>query len=295
MKHLALYCKSYRTDLKRAVRLAISIQKHNKDKIKFYISTPESDVRLFEEHLSGLDVEILSDDEILKNNSSIDLIKFKQLPGGISQQIVKSEFWRICPTPSYLCLDSDSIFIRDFTESDYVTALGFPYTVITEAHDLLNEALRNKKGKIIQNFKKEASTLQEIFARQGRNYSFGPFPLAWHKDVWSSLEKSHFKPLNTNIQDAIQLYPLESRWYGEALLKFNAIPLIPSEPFFKVYHYAWQFDQDHRKGIDNGMIAKIFSGVIYQSSWERNMDWPSESGNKLSIIARKIRRKIGQL
>ena len=53
MMPLALYCKSYRTDVKRVVRLAQSIARYNSDQIPFYVSAPQSDLELFAQHLQG--------------------------------------------------------------------------------------------------------------------------------------------------------------------------------------------------------------------------------------------------
>ena len=38
MKSIALYCKSYSTDLRRVVRLARSVREHNAEKLPFYVS-----------------------------------------------------------------------------------------------------------------------------------------------------------------------------------------------------------------------------------------------------------------
>jgi hypothetical protein len=97
-----------------------------------------------------------------------------------------------------------------------------------------------------------------------------------------------------SLLDAIVLAPLESRWYGEALLRYQAIALMPCQPLFKVYHYAWQFQQDRRANIGVGQLAKLYSGVIYQSAWEREMDWPREGGNWPSRLARRLRRRLGR-
>jgi hypothetical protein len=85
------------------------------------------------------------------------------------------------------------------------------------------------------------------------------------------------------------------RWYGEALLKYKAIDLLPSQPFFKMYHYAWQHRKDHRDGINIKQLASMYCGVVYQSAWEREMDWPSEGGNWLSHTARRLRRGLGRM
>lgn len=295
MKLLTLYCKSFSKDLRRIRRLAESISKHNRDNLDFIISVPNNEIKKFSDKLKDLQVTILTDEEIIKKNAAIDLKLFNKLPGNIAQQIVKSEFWRINPSNVYLCLDSDSIFIRDFHQSDYVTSEGYPFTVLTEAHDLLNEAIIHGKSEIIENFKREAASLQNLFEREGRQYSFGPMPMAWHNAVWQSLDRNYLKPRNINFMDAIIAHPLESRWYGEALLKYQAIPLLPCEPFFKVYHYAWQLDKDRRQGLKNEQLSQLYSGVIYQSSWERNMDWPREEGNLLSLLSRRFRRALGKM
>jgi hypothetical protein len=98
-----------------------------------------------------------------------------------------------------------------------------------------------------------------------------------------------------SFADAISQTPIESRWYGESLLAYQAIPLHPCQALFKVYHYAWQLDQDTRRGITQERLATLYSGVIYQSAWEREMDWPNEGGNLLSRVGRQLRRRLGRI
>lgn len=295
MKPLVLYCKSYSTDLRRVVRLARSIQRYNADKLPFYVSVPKAELPLFREHLSGLGVDLLADEDILRASPHIDTEQAYRMLGSISQQIVKSEFWRLSLSDAYLCLDSDSIFIRSFGHQDYLCADGTPYTVLNEAQDLLQMSMARAKPNIVDNFRREAQQVQSLFERQGKNYSFGPMPMVWHRLVWKSLDDHYLRPQGMNFMDAIKLAPLESRWYGEALIKFQAIRLMPAEPFFKVYHYAWQLDRDLRANIKPNQLAELYSGVIYQSSWEREMDWPEEGGNWLSRIGRRVRRKLGRI
>lgn len=97
------------------------------------------------------------------------------------------------------------------------------------------------------------------------------------------------------LADAIEQAPIESRWYGEALLAYQAVALRPCQALFKVYHYAWQFDRDQRKGITQQQLAQLYCGVILQSAWERNMDWPREGGNWLSRTGRRLRRLLGRI
>lgn len=295
MKPLVLYCKSYSNDLKRVIRLAESVQRFNVEKIPFYVSVPQAELPLYREHLRGLGVELLSDEEILQASPRIELEQVRKMPGSVSQQIIKSEFWRLGISDAYLCIDSDALFIRPFTSMEFISIDGIPYTVMDEGQSLLEDALRHKKGRILQDFHKEADQVQQLFSRAGRRYSFGPFPLVWHRAVWESLDVEYLQARGMSFADAILNAPIESRWYGEALLRYRAVPLLPCQQFFKVYHYAWQLDQDLRKSVTPEQLAQLYSGVIYQSSWEREMDWPEEGGPWLSRIGRSIRRVLGRI
>ena len=295
MNSLVLYCKSYRTDLRRIRRLAETVRRYNTESLPFYVSAPKADMALFGEHLQGLDVHLLADEEIVAASPRIDSTQFDQLPGRISQQVVKSEFWRLGTSEAYVCLDSDAVFIRPFGKSDFMAPNGTPYTMMDEAHDLLEDAMHQKRERIIEAYNGEADLVQQMFGRLGRRYSFGPFPLVWHKAVWLSLEKHYFVPNAMSFVDAIARAPIESRWYGEALLAYQAIPLLPCQALFKVYHYAWQFDRDQRAGMHIDQLSKLYLGVIYQSAWERDMDWPTEGGGSPSRIGRHIRRFLKRI
>jgi Family of unknown function (DUF6492) len=295
MKPLVLYCKSYSTDLRRVVRLAKSIQLYNMGQLPFYVSVPKVDIPLFRTHLAGLNVKLIVDEEILAASPRLDTKQVALMPGNISQQIVKSEFWRLNISDMYLCLDSDSVFIRTFNENDFITADGTPYSVMNEAHALFELAITNKKQKIVENFQKDAAQVQAIFGRVGKAYSFGPMPMVWHRLVWESLDINFLQPQGMNFMDAIRLAPLESRWYGEALLKYKSIDVLPTDSFFKVYHYAWQLDRDKKANLGLEELGQLYTGVIYQSSWEREMDWPAEGGSWMSHFGRKLRRKLGRI
>lgn len=294
MLPLVLYCKSYSTDLKRVIRLTESIQKFNKDNIPFFLSTPDADFKLFKQYMAGTSTKLLTDESIIAANSAIDIKKFIQLPGNIGQQIVKSEFWRTDHSASYLCLDSDCFFIKPFSRRDFLTDDGTPYTIIDEGRDLTTSCLSNRKTKILENFHKESKSVQRYLGRDGKHYNFGPNCPVWDRRVWQSLDERFLRPQNLSFLDIIALSPNEQRWYGEALLKYKAIDLHPSQPFFKMYHYAWQKRRDIRSGIGLQQLASIYSGVSYQSTWERQMDWPREGGSVLSKLGRRIRAILGR-
>ena len=295
MKSFVLYCKSYSVDVKRAARLAKTVQQFNLDKIPFYISVPRIDLPLFGEHLAGLDVNLIADETITAANSAIDSDKLEGIPGNISQQVIKSEFWRLGLSEAYMCLDSDCIFIRPFRIDEFMTSGGVPYTIIDEGRDILFPSMSKGKHEIIGNFRRESAEVQLAFERHGKDYNFGPNCPVWDRKVWQSLDENFLRPNSCSFLELILKSPNEMRWYGEALLKYRAIDLLPSQPFFKMYHYAWQKKKDRREGIDIKQLANLYCGVVYQSAWEREMDWPREGGNWLSHTARRLRRGLGRM
>lgn len=294
MNDLVLYCKSYRTDLKRLLRLAESVQQYNRDGLSFHVSVPTGDYALFVQHLGAMPVILHTDEDILAQ-AGLAQERVLRMPGNLLQQVVKSSFWKLGISTSYVCLDSDSFFIRPFGRSDFLTSLGVPYTMLDEGHDLLEEALRLRRPRIADDFDREARQVQALFERAGKTYSFGPFPLVWHRAVWESLETHYLQPRGMNLADAIAQSPIESRWYGEALLRYQAIPLMPTQALFKVYHYAWQYDQDRRRGMGQKDLSRMYCGVIHQSAWERELDWPREGGNWMSRTGRWLRRRLGRI
>ena len=131
MKDLVLYCKSYRRDFLRLRRLLVSINKYNVDQIPFYISTSADQYQDLILVLDGLDgFEWVSDESIVAANSRVSAGIEKTRSGGLSQQAIKSEFWRLGIAENYVCFDSDCVFIQDFRKSDFLSSDGNPYTVI---------------------------------------------------------------------------------------------------------------------------------------------------------------------
>lgn len=292
MEPVVLYCKSFRGDVLRARRLALSIQKYNKDEIPFYVSVPEADIPLFREQLAGLNITFICDEEIISANPKHDLEHIRLMPGTLSQQVVKSEFWRLGLSENYVCLDSDNEFIRKFCRTDFLASDGHPYTVITEGKEFLEFSARYHLPKVPVNFQKDSRQVQELFGRNGKIYSFGIPPLVWSKEVWVSLEQGMLIPRNQSFADLIIQCPHELRIYGEALLKYRPIPLWPCEDIFKNYLYQSQYFYDKKRGITIDMLSKNYLGIVRQSNWEgEHFGIPKKSfGSRLNKKIKKFIR-----
>lgn len=287
MKDFVLYCKSYSRDFLRLKRLLDSVRRYNLEQIPFYISTPTSEKALLEEVLGKDSYRWVADEEIVAANPRASFDQYQAMPGGLSQQIIKSEFWRLGLAENYLCLDSDSKFICDFRKADFVSNDNVPYTVLHQNKELFQIASNRGHHKVERDLKIEAERVQKLFGRVGPHFYCAPAPFNWSAKVWQSLDQEYLQPKDISIWDLITMDHPESLIYGEALMKYHAIPLIAVEPLFRTYHYDWQYFLMKRLGETETKLAQNYFGVIYQSAWD--MDGHLGSSNK-SLLSRWLRR-----
>lgn len=295
MLNFVLYCCTFRKDLLRTVKLAESIRQHNRNKIPFYISVPADDIELFKEYLARFDAIIFDEKDIFVANPKLDIQKLYSIRGGLRQQVIKSEFWRLGISANYLVLDSDCIFIRDFDERDFIVRDEIPYSIIHEGRDILQATERFGPKKIRQHFLADREPIKTALGRTGVTYDFGYAPFLWSRKVWESLDKNYLTPNGMNFLDAVLLCGSEFTWYGESLINFRAIPIYPREQLFKHYHYEHQLWADQVFGYKEKLLAHDYLGVVYQSNWESWGDFGSSNKSLLSRVWRTIRRALKKL
>lgn len=292
LQNIVLYCCTFSRDLLRTVRMAESVTKHNKSKIPFYISVPDEEVSLFQEKLKDIPATIFGEQEIFRANPKLDIKKLYEVPGGIRQQVIKSEFWRLGKSENYLVLDADCVFIRDFDESDFIAKDKIPYSVIHEGRDLLQATNQFGPERTRAHFLADREPIKAAIGRHGITYDYGYAPFLWSAKVWKSFDENYLTPKNLNFLDAILYCGSEFTWYGESLVNYQAIPIYPREQLFRHYHYENQLWIDRALGYTEKKLAKDYMGVVYQSNWQI---WKHYGGKKKSVISlawRFIRRGL---
>ena len=286
MKDFVLYCKSYRNDFLRLKRLLVSVEQFNADRLPFYISTPKADKATLEEILGDAGNYLwVADEDIVSANPRASLEKYQSMPGGLSQAIVKSEFWRLGFAVNYLCLDSDCVFIRPFKHSDFMGSDGVPFTVLHQNKEFFQLTQNRGESKVEGNLRAEAQRVQALFGRAGPEFYCAPAPFIWSAKVWESLDKEYLQPKGISLWDLVMPEYPETLIYGEALLKYRAIPLIPIEPLFRVYHYDWQYFVLRRLGETKEQLKSNYLGILYQSNWESDLNL----GGRKSLPSRLLK------
>lgn len=296
MKDLVLYCKSYRNDFLRLQRLLSSIEQYNDDQIPFYISTPLADKEVLEKILGEHgSYTWIADEDIVAANPKAVFEQYQAMPGGLSQAIVKSEFWRLKISENYLCLDSDCVFIRPFSKADFLTADGIPFTVLHQNKEFFQLANNRGQAKVTANLRAEAQRVQALFDRQGPEFYCAPAPFIWSAKVWESLDREYLIPKGITLWDLVTPQYPETLIYGEALLKYQAIPLLAIEPLFRVYHYDWQYFMMKRLGETEETLKSNYLGVLYQSNWESHLNDGDDQKSLPSRILKSVKRSLRYL
>lgn len=288
-----IVCKSYRGDAVRVKRLLATLAAHNPEAIPVVVIVPEADVAVFRDTLSGQPHELVTDEDVVRSHPQCEsgklIDRLHATPGYRSQQVIKSDVWRLLGCDSYLCVDSDTVFLRDISRADFLHPDGHPYTLMHQSRDLLQLAIDRGHGRVAKHFREESERMKSLFGRRGPDYDFGPQPLIWSARVWRDLHERFLVPRGWTLWDAIDHIPTEIRWYGEALLAYRSIPVEPIEPLFRVYHHDWQYFTMKRLGETPDKLAQQFLGACYQSNWEYELDAP---GNRsaLSRLGRRLKR-----
>jgi hypothetical protein len=110
--------------------------------------------------------------------------------------------------------------------------------------------------------------------------------------VWRDLEKHFLLPRGMTFLDAILKHPYELRWYGEAILAYKSVPLMPIEPLFRCYHYEEQFYFWKLNGENSNIVAANYLGICMQSNWDTELDRVRRF--KFSRLRKRVRNFLFQ-
>ena len=255
MDKIALFCKTFNRDFERFKILYDSYVKYNVDNLKFVVSVPETDYQLF---------SIFKDIILIKDD---DLYVTKSLPGWMQQQSIKLNVYRSQIAENYLMLDSDEYFIKDFHINDFIYN-DYPYFVCHEQKELfqLSEIVKDKLpyGDPKSVFDNDKNKIMNTFGRTGKKYDFGPPPMIWNSEVLKDFQNTFVK---NDYEKLLMICPSEISWYGEWFLHTLPFNLMPSESFFKFYHYEFQYNLDKHLGVTEESLKSNFLGICMQSNW----------------------------
>jgi hypothetical protein len=283
----AIFCKSFRDDLDRFLRLAGSVSRHNRDGLPFYVSVPNADRRLFSDALGSRDVELVSDEDVLGG-------PVKQ--SWTAQQLVKLHIGRTGFADAWFWLDSDAYFIRDFGRGDFVRkdgSVAFPVSrklhVLEERwSDVIRELdhgtavepfslgeLGRPPVPLIEgipplqrwidavrrsSYEERLPRIASFFGRSGPALYFLPGAV-WTRESVRSFEERVLGPLRSTFADLLRYAPWEANWIGEWVIASGMKGRhIVESPFLHI-RTDDAIRRARREGLDESRLSARYLGL----------------------------------
>jgi hypothetical protein len=288
-QRFALFCKSFRRDVSRCVRLVESVQRYAQGPVPVVLSVPAADLPLFRSSLPSAGVELVTDEAIVGG-------PLKQ--SWRTQQIVKLEAWRLDFADVWLIVDSDGAFVRPFSAADFIDAEGrvaFVGSRILHLFDQHERALlaymREGRGldlpdlaqllamrggraplaiprtqRVIDAIAKSPLDtrivrIQSFFDRRGPELHFQPMPV-WTRESFQALDRELLAPRRLSAADLIRYSPWEAIWMGEWEIYRGLPNRYVAECFFLHFISDRAMQQARSAGLVTDDVAKRYVGLI---------------------------------
>ncbi|MCF8526174.1 MAG: DUF6492 family protein [Candidatus Nanopelagicales bacterium] len=266
MEPVSLLLKSFRGDHAYAVRLVESFHEFNVDGLRLHVVVPHEDVELFAP-LAGVTVDVIDESEFAPHLVQEPVAGLRA--GYINQEIVKLAFWELELTENYFCVDSDAVFIRQFTASDFMFDDRTPFTVLVEDKELAVEP----------RYYREYWTVREAAIRriqQEVDYEDPVIRTCHGHQVFSSavlrsLKTDFLDPRGWDYADALAVAPYEFSWYNMWLQKTHLIDIHGREPYAKVFHHEGHHLEYVLRGIRPKDIARGYLLLVMNSNYSRDL------------------------
>lgn len=259
----AMYCKTYRHDLARAQVLVDSWRRHNRDGLTLYLSCPADDLPLFAP-LAGDGVRLLAD-ESYAGPALTDQGFAGMSAGYVNQQICKLTFYRAGLAHNYLCLDADTVFIRDFRVDDFMHSPGVPYTVLVMDKDLSIE----RHYRDVHWLGRQAM-VADIYRHVGlddRRLRTCHNAQVFNAGVLHTLEQVFMRQKGWRHVDLLRHGSYEFSWYNAWFQKCRQVPEVAVEPFFKMLHMRPEYIFSRLRMLRESDYAQAYVGLILNSKW----------------------------
>lgn len=271
--------KTYGDDFNFARRLLESYSNHNIDGIPLFMVVPKSDVNRFQS-LEYEGVSLIAEETIPCRRLPPTLNPRES--GYTNSSVFKLAFHRLGLTDNYLCLDSDGVFIRDFTLEDFFHHDGLPFTVLVEDKLLQSDPEyyaqhwvgRQEDLEGIAQYLKITNT-QSLKTCHGFQIFQSRVLENFEKKVLSA-PKGRPDKQESDFVDLISLFAYETTWYNY-FLQITEPVIHEIEPLFPYVHSGRQLVEFQLFDKTNDDLAKGYIGVVVNGNFQ-HFSWLAELG-----------------
>ena len=236
MKDLGFFLKSYRDDLSYIPRFIKTFERHNLDDLPLVVVVPSSDVDAFR-FLADSGYEVISE-EVFSPHLVTHGIAGNSL-GYTNHQIIRMAFWEMGMFRNTVNVDSEMIFVRDFSRSDFLSSDETPYTFMSEDFELRTDPIYRDT-----HFQRRIDQMRAI--KQALNSTDDRMSTmhggaVYSAEAWSSFRQEFMMPNAYTYADLLEISPIPPTWYTFWMQEREPVRLVPKNPWWFVVHNADQF------------------------------------------------------
>ena len=274
LQTLGFMLKTFAGDLEYVSRLVETFNRFNPEELPLVIVAPQADLHLFKEYESSL-VSCVSDESIpVRYLTSQDVPPNLADPrpgrspvGYLNQGISKLGFSRLKLFDHYVCLDSDTEFIRPIRRSDFMSTSQVPWFFAQDYSDLAADPFYSERYW----WEREACLTK---VRNALDLHDSPRltvhnSLVMSAKVLENFEEEFLSANSLDFADLMVICPLEFFWYGVWMQKQTAIPLLQRGDIIRMINHQGEHLALFSLGIRKQSLANGYVGVIVNSNWSR--------------------------
>ena len=211
--------KSYSGDLQNSVTLYRSFERYYRGPSRYIICVAADEVALFKTEfvefgpaLESGRLAFVSEEHVL-TSARIDPSSFAS-EGWRRQQVIKLAFAHMCPTDTYVTLDSDNEIIRTFDDRQFFHR----GQIKTSCKNIPVEAVGD-------------DFIKQTFGTNYERLNFVDGYGLWDKAIVLEMEK-YLKNHGLSFVDAISRAAMEQQWYGAYVLSHQKAKFHPTKDHF---------------------------------------------------------------
>lgn len=266
VSNFGLMLKTHRRDSVMAKNLLQSITKFNRDHIPVYLLAPESDFEFFKSFIASGEVLFVPEESI--QESIFSVAELGNQAGYMNQQIYKLGFASLGLAKSYLCLDSDAAFVRDFFIHDFIDQPSqIPFTFMLSDAELMAEDAYYHSV-----FVPRSEDIQKIYEAVGlppgaQFMTIHGFQIL-QSELLDEMESTLFPRLAIgNFKEMLEIVGYEFNWYTQ-WARVSEIPFLSREPVFKTFHSGREFVRSLYFRMGSEQYGRGYVGVCINSNFQ---------------------------
>lgn len=293
LERVAIFIKTYAPDANLVTRLLSSIKRYNVDRIKVILSVPDEEISIFLERLGSFDAMLIADSFFGVPEVSERL--HGQRPGYISQQMIKLSVHKLNFSQSYVVLDSDAFFIKNFTELDFVSPEGEGYTVMVHDKEQLCAPWYSEH---IEYRSRAIDIIGDYFNLPPPLRATCHGNAILRSDVLSNLETWRIGK-GLTLLDLMRVSALEYSWYSFYMRKYQPESIIQIEPFIRYIHSRGEYRALLHQGYSITELSRAYVGLCPNTTWagksQRAISRRLKKGSRVAAVMSRYYRVVDNL